>query len=99
MRPEAKASETLASLFRATSEQAEAPRSNTAAGLADAGEFPRSRATRRRMYSARDTPRSLARRRARRWISGSRVIWVRDIMTSPSYRNAATVAYDKEDLR
>jgi hypothetical protein len=46
----------------------------------------KSRATRRRTYSARDTPSSLARWRARRCTSFSSVIWVRDIMMATSYQ-------------
>jgi hypothetical protein len=47
----------------------------------------RSRATRRRTYSARDTPSSLALCRARRCTSLSSVICVRDIMMAPSYQH------------
>src|SRR5712692_2674092 len=65
----------MASLSRAMSEPPKLPRSNTSAWTP-----PRSRATRRRTYSARETPSSPARRRDRRWISGSSVIWVRDIL-------------------
>jgi hypothetical protein len=43
-------------------------------GSALACGFPRSRATRRRTYSANEQPRSRARCRARRWTSGSSVI-------------------------
>jgi len=49
----------------------------------------KSRATSLRTYSARDTPSSLARWRARRCTSFSSVIWVRDIMMATSYHCSA----------
>ena len=73
----------MASLFAATSQPSEAPRSTTTAGLAAGRSPPRSRATRRLTYSASDIPRSLARWRARRCISRSSMICVRAIMMSP----------------
>src|SRR5579859_4598824 len=60
------ASAIIDSLFFATSELPERPRSNTQVTSASAWGPARSRDTRRRMYSAKETPSSLARCRARR---------------------------------
>src|SRR6266850_3934502 len=69
----------------AMSEPPELPRSKIRSTRAAVSGRARSRATRRRKYSARDTPRSLARWRARRCISVSSVIWVLAIIMAPSY--------------
>ncbi len=75
----------MESLSFTTSEPPELPRSKMRSTLIVVLGRVRSRATRRRKYSARDTPSSLARWRARRCISASRVIWVRAIMMYTSY--------------
>src|SRR5258708_34267069 len=69
----------------AMSEAPELPRSKIRSTRAVVSGRARSRATRRRKYSARDTPRSLARWRARRCISVSRVIGGFAIIMAPSY--------------
>ena len=66
----------------AISEPPEEPTAKTT-GAAAVFAPPRSSATRQRMHSARKIPSSLVPRRARRCISGSRVIWVLDIRMAP----------------
>src|SRR5215469_5471376 len=75
----------MESFWLAIFESPELPRSKMQSTGAAVSGRARSRATRRRKYSARDTPRSLARWRARRCISVSRVIWVFAIIMAPSY--------------
>src|SRR5258707_8522896 len=75
----------MESFWLAMSEPPELPRSKIRSTRAVVSGRARSRATRRRKYSARDTPRSLARWRARRCISVSSVIWVLAIIMAPSY--------------
>src|SRR6267378_513050 len=75
----------MESFWLAMSEPPELPRSKIRSTRAVVSGRARSRATRRRKYSARDTPRSLARWRARRCISVSRVICVFAIIMAPSY--------------
>src|SRR6266566_7116079 len=75
----------METFWLAMSEPPELPRSKIRSTRAAVSGRARSRATRRRKYSARDTPRSLARWRARRCISVSRVICVFAIIMAPSY--------------
>jgi hypothetical protein len=75
----------MESLSIAISAPPELPRSKMRSTAMAVSGRARSRATRRRTYSARDTPSSLARLRARRCTSFSSVIWVRDIMMATSY--------------
>src|SRR5215469_1960960 len=75
----------MESFWLAIFESPELPRSKMQSTGAAVSGRARSRATRRRKYSARDTPRSLARWRARRCISVSSVIWVFAIIMAPSY--------------
>src|SRR6266513_872555 len=75
----------MESFWLAMSEPPELPRSKIRSTRAAVSGRARSRATRRRKYSARDTPRSLARWRARRCISVSRVICAFAIITAPSH--------------
>src|SRR5205823_7611764 len=85
------ASPIMASLFLAISEPPELPRLNSAVISALGRAAPRSFATSWRMYSANETPISLAFRFALRWISGSKVICVRAIITAPSYRPGVVI--------
>jgi len=73
------------SLSRAMSLPSERPRLNTTPGSVPRSGSRRSFSTRRRMYSAKDTPSSAARLRAFRWTSGSSVIWARDVMMATAY--------------
>src|SRR5215469_5528936 len=75
----------MESFWLAIFESPELPRSKMQSTGAAVSGRARSRATRRRKYSARDTPRSLARWRARRCISVSSVICVFAIIMAPSY--------------
>ena len=75
----------MESLSLAISAPPELPRSKMRSTAMTVSGRAKSRATRRRTYSARDTPSSLARWRARRCTSFSSVIWVRDIMMATSY--------------
>src|SRR5205807_2376653 len=76
----------MESFWLAISDPPELPRSKIRSTRAAVSGRERSRATRRRKYSARDTPRSWARWRARRCISVSSVIWVFAIIMAPSYQ-------------
>src|SRR6266542_1151592 len=79
-RPACTASATMGSLDRATSDPPEFPRLKTIEGSTAGGGPWRSRATRRRTYSAREMPNSEARALALRSRRESSVSWVRDIM-------------------
>src|SRR5437016_1061800 len=82
----------MESFSAAISEPPETPRSNTQSRLALGLGRTRSRATRRRTYSANETPISLARWCACLCSSFSSVICVRDIMMAPSYHHQECLA-------